>query len=69
MNGNEKREGETMRYSNNEMTKFGVIKNGYSYAHQCWIENFIIQRCGHPDSLDCQCFGKIHEGEQARFTE
>jgi hypothetical protein len=34
-----------MRTSSNEM-QAGAIKTGYSYAHQCWIENFIIQDCG-----------------------
>lgn len=57
-----------MRTGQNEM-QAGVIKNGFSYAHQCWIVNFIIQPCAHPVTMKCSCFGKKHAGEQARFTE
>lgn len=57
-----------MRYGTNETTPAGNIRNGFSYEHQCWIEDFVIQRCGHPETMDCRCFGKLHAGEQARFT-
>lgn len=55
-----------MRQGQNEM-QAGVIKNGFSYTHQTWIKDFIVQRCGHPQQMNCQCFGKKHEGEQVRF--
>jgi hypothetical protein len=44
--------------------KDGKIINGYDYKNQCWIINGIIQRCGHPEAMDCGCYGKIHEGEE-----
>jgi len=67
MNRHTHQEGMTMRQSANEI-RAGVIKNGYSYTRQCWILNFIIQRCDHPASMDCGCYGKAHAGEQARFA-
>lgn len=56
------------RESSNDMTPFGIIRNGFSYRRQCWIKDFIIQRCGHPETMDCGCFGRVHAGEQARFS-
>lgn len=55
-----------MRVSDNEMQE-GVIKNGYSYTHQVWIEQFVVQDCGHPQAMKCRCFGRQHAGEQVRF--
>jgi hypothetical protein len=56
-----------MRESSNQI-QAGVIRNGYSYTHQCWIKDFIIQDCGHPQDMPCACFGRQHAGEQARFA-
>ena len=56
------------RQSTNQM-QAGVIKNGYTYEHQAWIRDFVIQDCGHPSSMVCDCFGRAHAGEQVRFTE
>lgn len=58
---------DAMRTGQNEM-QAGVIKNGFSYTHQCWIRDFVIQRCGHPETMDCGCFGKRHAGEQTRVA-
>ena len=57
-----------MRQSTNEM-QAGAIKNGYSYEHQCWILNYIIQDCGHPATMPCGCFSRQHAGEQTRFSK
>ena len=57
-----------MRQGDNEI-QAAVIKNGFSYEHQCWIINFVVQRCGHPESMGCKCFGRIHEGQQVRFSQ
>lgn len=56
------------RQSSNQ-TVNGIIKNGYSYAKQCWIENGIIENCGHPETMDCRCYGRLHHGEQSTLTE
>jgi hypothetical protein len=36
--------------------------NGYDYDNQAWYKNGVYIRCGHPEAMDCQCFGKINEG-------
>ena len=43
--------------------------NGYDYQNQAWVVNGVYQRCGHPDSMNCQCFGRSHEGEQCAITD
>lgn len=35
----------------------------YDYENQSWVKDNKYQRCGHPESMDCRCYGKIHEGE------
>jgi hypothetical protein len=54
-----------MRQSNNENIN-GRLMNGYDYDNQAWVENGKYQRCGHPDSTHCNCYGKLHEGEETK---
>jgi len=37
----------------------------YDYEHQAWVRGGRYVRCGHPDSMRCSCYGKLHEGEKA----
>ena len=37
--------------------------NGFDYATQAWVKDYKYIRCGHPDEMDCSCFGKRHEGD------
>jgi hypothetical protein len=39
--------------------------NIYDYKNQAWIEDGRYVRCGHSDSMHCDCYGKLHEGELA----
>lgn len=41
----------------------------YDYELQCWIVNGLVVRCGHPESMNCHCYGKAHEGELADLTK
>jgi hypothetical protein len=34
----------------------------FNYENQCWIVDGIIQRCGHPEEMQCGCFGKVYAG-------
>ena len=43
-------------------------KYSYDYENQVWIVEGKYQRCGHPKSTDCKCYGKEHEGEKATIT-
>lgn len=54
-----------MRYSTNEEIG-NIVKNGFDYKLHCWIKDFIIQRCGHPETMSCGCFGKEFEGQDIR---
>lgn len=51
----------------------GVIKErlqqSYDYEKQVWIINGKYVRCGHPESMNCKCYGKKHAGESAIITE
>lgn len=44
-------------------------KMSYDYDKQAWIIDGKYQRCGHPESMDCKCYGKEHAGETATITE
>jgi hypothetical protein len=35
----------------------------YDYKNQAWVKDNRYVRCGHPESMDCGCYGKVHEGE------
>ena len=37
--------------------------NGYDYDNQAWYQNGVYVRCGHPESMDCGCFGKANAGK------
>lgn len=37
--------------------------NGYDYTRQAWVAGGKYIRCGHPPGMECQCYGRIHEGE------
>ena len=38
--------------------------DGYDYTNQAWYKNGVYIRCGHPDTMNCECYGKIHEGQK-----
>ena len=50
------------RTSNDEYIN-SVLFNGYDYTRQAWVVNGKYVRCGHPEAMNCQCFGKANEGK------
>jgi len=40
----------------------------FDYRNQAWTGivggRRVYLRCGHPESMDCGCFGRIHAGEE-----
>ena len=36
----------------------------YDYERQAWVVNGCYERCGHPDSMACDCYGRKHAGER-----
>ena len=51
-----------MRTSDNYYQE-GKLLNGYDYDKQAWVLRGKYVRCGHPEEMDCKCYGKIHEGD------
>lgn len=41
----------------------GQLRDGYDYENQAWVKDGKYITCGHPESMACQCYGKLHEGE------
>jgi len=33
----------------------GITFRGYDYDIQCWVEDYIIQDCGHPETMRPGC--------------
>ena len=50
------------RTSDNEYAANGRLINGYDYDRQAWVQDGRYVRCGHPESMDCKCWGREHEG-------
>lgn len=36
---------------------------GFDYQNQAWIQDGRYLRCGHPEDMPCQCYGRLYEGE------
>ena len=51
------------RQSNDEF-KDGRLINGFDYVRQAWVQDGRYVRCGHPETTNCQCYGRLHEGDQ-----
>jgi hypothetical protein len=41
----------------------------FDYDRQAWIVDGRYQRCGHPDTMACDCYGRLHAGELAPKPE
>ena len=41
----------------------GRLINGFDYTNQAWVRNGRYVRCGHPESMNCGCYGRQHEGK------
>ena len=57
-----------MSRQSNDQYKDGRLINGYDYDNQAWVRNGRYVRCGHPESMDCSCYGKVHAGEETTKT-
>lgn len=51
-----------MRTSGDEYEN-GRLINGYDYHRQAWVVDGRYVRCGHPEDIDCGCYGREHEDE------
>ena len=53
----------TRSYISNDKQKYS-----YDYGNQAWIVGGKYRDCGHPEDMDCGCFGRKHKGEEAITT-
>lgn len=58
-----------MRTSRNQSAASGLLVNGYDYKNQAWVLKGLYVRCGHPESMSCNCYGRINEGKECKELE
>ena len=58
------KEGHEMSRTSSDQVIEGRLINGYDYNNQAWVVDGKYVRCGHPESMDCSCFGKIAAGQE-----
>ena len=44
-------------------------KLSYDYDKQVWIIDGKYKDCGHPKEMNCNCYGRLHAGEEAVITD
>jgi hypothetical protein len=47
-------------------TSANTALDGFDYDVQAWYADGVYIRCGHPDEMNCQCYGRLHEGERVK---
>lgn len=52
-----------MRQSSNEYQN-GRLINGFDYEKQAWVIDAKYARCAHPETVICDCYGRLHEDEE-----
>lgn len=43
--------------------KEGRLIDGFDYINQSWVKEGRYITCGHPETMTCDCYGRIHHGE------
>ena len=51
------------RISNDQYIN-GRLMNGYDYKNQAWVLNGRYVKCGHPETMNCNCYGRNHSSEE-----
>jgi hypothetical protein len=54
------------RISTDQFDAHGILVNGFDYDRQAWVKDGQYVRCGHPETMRCDCYGKLHQGEPVR---
>jgi hypothetical protein len=52
-----------MSRSSHDVYINGVLVNGFDYTHQASVKDGFYVRCGHPESMKCGCYGRVHADE------
>jgi len=58
-----------MSRESNDLYIDGRLVSGYDYNNQAWVLDGRYVRCGHPESMDCRCYGREHAGEKTKTGE
>lgn len=45
------------------VSTIAVSRPFYDYEKQAWVIGGLYQRCNHPATMDCNCYGRKHAGE------
>ena len=45
-------------------TSWDTETDGFDYTNQAWYSKGVYIRCGHPENINCNCYGKLHAGEK-----
>ena len=54
------------RLSQNQTDENGRLINGYDYKNQAWVLGGCYVSCGHPATKKCNCYGRLHDGEETK---
>lgn len=41
----------------------------YDYENQAWMVDGKYVACGHPEEMNCRCYGKVNEGRTKEEIE
>ena len=52
-----------------DIYKDGKLYAGYDYTNQAWVLDGKYQACGHPESMNCRCYGRLHDGENCEIKK
>jgi hypothetical protein len=47
----------------------GRLIAGFDYDNQAWVIDGRYVSCGHPDGMECGCYGREHAGEETKRCE
>ena len=57
-----------MSRTSNDVYVNGILLNGRDYSHFADVIDGFYVDCQHPRSMDCGCYGRIHQGERCTQT-
>ena len=56
------------RITENEYNDKGYLVNGFDYVRQAWVQGGRYVRCGHPEGMACNCWGRNYPMAEANRT-
>ncbi len=57
----------SMRVSRDQIIN-GRVTNGYDYKNQAWVVDGKYMDCGHPQTMNCNCYGRLHKNQETTGT-